>query len=140
MIQDAGARPRLDSVKPAVAPGPSGHGHYPPGDGGTPLSLKDAQAPSFARPRPSVSFPLGQTVITPNAAASVEHADVLSALRRHASGDWGELGEEDRAANDRALVEGARLLSAYRARNGTRFWIITEADRSVTTILLPEDY
>lgn len=140
MIQDAGARPRLDPVKPGFALGQSGHGHYPPGGDGTPLSLNDATPPSFARQRPSVSFPLGQTVITPNAAASVEHADVLAALRRHASGDWGELGEEDRAANDRALVEGTRLLSAYRARNGTRFWIITEADRSVTTILLPEDY
>ena len=140
MIQDAGARPRLDSLKPAVAPGPSEHRDYPPCDARTPLSLKDAQPPAFARPRPSVSFPLGQTVITPNAAASVEHADVLSALRRHASGDWGELGEEDRAANDRALVEGTRLLSAYRSSKGIRFWIITEADRSVTTILLPEDY
>ncbi|MCC6233321.1 MAG: hypothetical protein IT580_11800 [Verrucomicrobiales bacterium] len=102
--------------------------------------MKDAQPPGFTRPRPSVSFPLGQTVITPNAAASVEHADVLAALRRHASGDWGELGEEDRAANDRALVEGTRLLSAFSSSSGTRFWIITEADRSVTTILLPEDY
>lgn len=140
MIQDTSARPRLDPVKPAATPSAQGQGQYPPGIAGSPLSLNDAQPPGFTWPRPSVSFPLGQTVITPNAAASVEHADVLAALRRHASGDWGELGEEDRAANDRALVEGTRLLSAYRAKNGTRFWIITEADRSVTTILLPEDY
>ncbi len=139
MIRCAGARSPLDSVPPDVVPQALGPAQYPPG-AGTPLSLNDAKPPSFARHRPSVSFPLGQTVITPNAAASVEHADVLAALRRHASGDWGELGEEDRAANDRALVEGTRLLSAYRARSGTRFWIITEADRSVTTILLPEDY
>jgi hypothetical protein len=117
-----------------------GTAQYPPGGDGAPLCLNDAKPPSFARHRPAVSFPLGQTVITPNAAASVEHDDVLAALRRHASGDWGELGAEDRAANDRALVEGTRLLSAYRSRSGIRFWIITEADRSVTTILLPEDY
>jgi hypothetical protein len=52
----------------------------------------------------------------------------------------GDVDEHDRQANDRALIEGTRLLSVYQAVNGTKFWIITEADRSVTTILLPEDY
>ena len=59
---------------------------------------------------------------------------------QHQSGAWGELDAEDRQTNDQALVEGMRILSAYVAANGTKFWIITEADRSVTTVLLPEDY
>jgi hypothetical protein len=66
--------------------------------------------------------------------------EVLLAVARHARGDWGEVPPEDQVANERALARRCRLLSAYRARDGTRFWIITEADRSVTTILLPEDY
>ena len=56
------------------------------------------------------------------------------------TGDWGELDEEDKTANDEALKTGERLLSAYKSATGTKFWIITEADRSVTTILMPEDY
>ena len=85
-------------------------------------------------------FPLGQLVITRNAAERLTDDDVQSALRRHAVGDWGELDKEDRQENDRSLAEGDRILSAYVAQESTRFWIITEADRSVTTILLPEDY
>lgn len=56
------------------------------------------------------------------------------------TGDWGDLCEEDRQANEDALNRDLRLLSSYSDRNGTKFWIITEADRSLTTILLPEDY
>ena len=85
-------------------------------------------------------FPLGRVVITPNAMQHVPSADVLAALRRHAQGDWGEVEEQDRRENELSLKEGFRLLSAYRASNGTKFWVISEADRSVTTILLPEDY
>lgn len=85
-------------------------------------------------------FPLGQIVITANAQQVVFPDDARAALRRHASGDWGEVGEEDRASNDEALREGERLLSAYRTDSGIKFWIITEWDRSATTILLPEDY
>jgi hypothetical protein len=66
--------------------------------------------------------------------------DTRNALNRHKSGDWGGLEEEDRQANDRALVEGTRILSAYHTGTGLKFWIVTEADRSVTTVLLPEDY
>jgi hypothetical protein len=62
------------------------------------------------------------------------------ALQRHVTGDWGELCPEDIEANEQALLNGARLLSAYRSAKGVKFWIITEWDRSVTTILLPEDY
>ena len=61
-------------------------------------------------------------------------------MARHAAGDWGDLAEEDRRTNDIAIAEGTRLLSAYRLDTGTKIWIITEADRSSTCILLPEEY
>ncbi len=93
-----------------------------------------------APPNPAAKFQLGQLVATPNALNHLTHEDILDALKRHQAGDWGELCAEDCQANDQALVEGTRLLSAYLAANGTKFWIITEADRSVTTVLLPEDY
>ena len=86
------------------------------------------------------SFPLGQTVMTANALGRVHPADVCAAIRRHASGDWGDLCQEDKEENELSLQQGFRLLSAYRDRNGTKFWVITESDRSVTTVLLPEDY
>lgn len=85
-------------------------------------------------------IPLGQTVATPAALGVLSQTDIVAALRRHAAGDWGEVDDEDRAANDHAVKSGERLLSVYRAANGTTFWVITEADRSVTTLLLPEDY
>jgi hypothetical protein len=85
-------------------------------------------------------FPLGQVVITSNAQQAIPPAEVNAALARHAGGDWGELCEEDRQLNEHSLDEGGRLLSAYADTDGTRFWIITECDRSVTTVLLPEDY
>jgi hypothetical protein len=88
----------------------------------------------------SKSFPLGQTVITAHARTTLHPEDVYIALRRHASSDWGEVCAADKAENDLSLKEGFRLLSAYHDRNGTKFWIITEADRSATTVLLPEDY
>jgi hypothetical protein len=88
----------------------------------------------------TLPFALGQTVITGNAAEQLDPSDVYAALRRHATGDWGEVDAEDEAQNERSLKEGFRLLSAYTDRNGVKFWIITEADRSATTVLLPEDY
>ncbi len=84
--------------------------------------------------------PLGQTVATPAALQVLTQPEIVAALRRHAAGDWGDVDAHDRAANDDALRSGERLLSAYRSANGTAFWVITEADRSVTTVLLPEDY
>jgi hypothetical protein len=83
--------------------------------------------------------PLGELVITANASVRLSTEEVLAAVRRHASGDWGDLCPEDAMANNEALHQGGRLLSAY-GDGQYRFWIITEADRSVTTILLPEDY
>jgi hypothetical protein len=85
-------------------------------------------------------FPLGRTYITATAHRALSAPDVLLALRRHARGDWGELPPEDWQANELALVEGSRLFSTYRDERGIWFWIITEADRSATTVLLPEDY
>lgn len=85
-------------------------------------------------------FSLGQTVITRNAADKLNPADVVTGMERHVSGEWGELCPEDIAQNERALQREGRLVSVYRDDNGTRFYIITEADRSVTTVLLPEDY
>lgn len=84
-------------------------------------------------------FPLGDTVITANAHARLDPVDVAQALARHARGDWGNLCPEDVELNIEALDHGDRLLSAYQSA-GETFWIITEADRSVTTVLLPEDY
>jgi hypothetical protein len=87
----------------------------------------------------AAKFPLGQIVITANANAQLNSQAVNEALIRHASGDWGEVCEADRRENELSLKEGFRLLSVYRAGE-KKFWIITEADRSVTTVLMPEDY
>jgi hypothetical protein len=84
-------------------------------------------------------FPLGQVAITANASVRLSTEEVFTALTRHVSGDWGDLCPEDTLANDTALDQGGRLFSAY-GNGHHRFWIITEADRSVTTVLLPEDY
>ena len=85
-------------------------------------------------------FPLGQTVITPGALGELDPSDVQTAMNRHAAGDWGDLDEDDRKENEFALTKYLRLFSVYRDRRGTKFWIITEADRSATTILLPDEY
>jgi len=85
-------------------------------------------------------FPIGELVITRNAADTLDHRCWLNGLRRHMNGDWGEVCEEDRGLNDEALKNQERLLSVYRDRNGEKYWIITEWDRSLTTILLPDDY
>lgn len=101
------------------------------------ISLADeAQRP------PAGLFPLGQVVMTPGVAAL--GIDPTPYIARHAAGDWGELDSFDRRQNDIALKEGLRLLSAYNVAAGdgetTRLWVITEWDRSVTTVLLPEEY
>ena len=85
---------------------------------------------------------LGGTYATPGALAALEEAQQSAAefLRRHEAGDWGEVGPEDWAENELSVREGFRILSAYRLSTGVKIWIITEADRSVTTILLPEEY
>ena len=85
-------------------------------------------------------FPLGRLVITPAALEVLNSDDIAKSLLLHSLCSWGDLDPEDLQANEEALKNGGRLLSAYTDRNKRRFWIITEADRSVTTILLPEDY
>ena len=89
---------------------------------------------------PKAKFPLGQTVATPNALNRIPNEEILSAMSRHVQGDWGTLDAEDREANEHALQTGGRLFSQYHSIQNIKFWIITEADRSVTTVLLPEDY
>jgi hypothetical protein len=84
-------------------------------------------------------FPPGHVVITSNALGRLDPDAVQQALKRHLAGDWGELDEHDRQENELSLKRGFRLLSAYDDR-GVKFWVITEADRSATTVLLPEDY
>jgi hypothetical protein len=88
----------------------------------------------------ATKFPLGRLVITPAAMEVLDPQDVTAAVRRHVSGDWGDVDEDDRRENELSLEQGLRLLSAYTGQRGTRFWVITEADRSATTVLLPEDY
>ena len=89
---------------------------------------------------PIALFRLGRVLATGNALERLTPEEILWGIRRHQAGDWGELTEPDWQANDRALTEGARLLSVYRAANGTRFYLVTESDRRTTTALLPEDY
>ena len=84
-------------------------------------------------------FSSGRIFITPNAAQNLSSVDVTTALRRHLHGDWGDLASSNREENERRLFQG-RLVSAYRSGKGQRFWVTTEADRSSTTILLPEDW
>lgn len=90
----------------------------------------------------STGFELGNIYITPGAidalVESNQHAQEF--LQRHQRGDWGELDEHDRQENELSIREGFRILSAYRTAKAVRLWIITEADRSSTTILLPEEY
>ena len=88
------------------------------------------------------AFELGQIVATPGALAALKKAGQQPGelLTRHINRDWGELDEDDRKENEYSLEHGFRLLSAYKTNAGDRVWIITEADRSVTTLLLPEEY
>ena len=82
----------------------------------------------------------GTIVATAGALDVIPKASICSGIARHLTGDWGDICEEDRKLNDQALRDGTRLLSAYHTPEGIKFWIITEADRSATTVLLPEEY
>lgn len=86
------------------------------------------------------TFRLGLVCATPGVIEEISVIDQMTALQRHARGDWGELGSEDWAENELSLKEGFRLFSVYHSAQGVKFWIITEADRSATTILLPSEY
>jgi hypothetical protein len=87
-------------------------------------------------------FSLGRIVATPGVLQAMEKAGSSAGefLGRHAVGDWGDLCDEDKTANDEALADDLRILSAYKLKDGTKIWVITECDRSVTTVLLPSEY
>jgi len=87
-------------------------------------------------------FELGQVVATPGALACLEKFGVgaIELLRRHQSGDWGVLTDDDKKANAQSVERGLRILSNYPLQGEGRIWVITEADRSVTTLLLPDEY
>ncbi len=88
------------------------------------------------------AFKLGQVLATPGALAALQQAgqEPGDFLRRHVACDWGDLSAEDQKGNDYSLEHGFRLLSSYRTNAGDMLWIITESDRSATTLLLPEEY
>jgi hypothetical protein len=85
-------------------------------------------------------FTLGELIATPGARARIPWGEIQSAFQKHARGDWGELDLEGRQQNELALERGSTLVSIFCASNGTKFYVITEGDRSVTTVLLPEEY
>lgn len=85
-------------------------------------------------------FRLGKLVATPAVLAAVPSSVIDLCLARHLSGDWGDMSDTDKQTNEQALKDGNRLFSAYQVRADTRIWIITEADRSATTVLFPEEY
>jgi hypothetical protein len=89
---------------------------------------------------PIAKFRLGKIVSTPNALDRLTQEDILLGIQRHQAGDWGDVDEHDRTKNELSLKQGFRLWSVYHAANGVKFWLITEANRRVTTVLLPEDY
>ena len=90
----------------------------------------------------SAKFSLGSVVATPGALAAIREAGQSPAdfLARHARSDWGDLDEHDHQANATALSDGSRLLSSYKTLKGEAIWVITEADRSSTCLLLPSEY
>lgn len=87
-------------------------------------------------------FPLGQVVATPGALKALTRSGQtpLDFLSRHVRGDWGIVCEEDAEANEQSLKDGSRILSAYRTSLNEKLWVITEADRSSSVLLLPEEY
>jgi hypothetical protein len=96
--------------------------------------------PTSVNPDLISKFWLGKFGMTDEASRALDTVDVLIALRRHHNGDWGNVCAEDREANETALQLGGRLFSVYHDRKDVKFWIITEADRNTTTVLLPTDY
>lgn len=103
-------------------------------DNNTPMGLIIAIIRSISR------FPLGDVAITNGVPEAVDADEAMLGLARHAIGDWGDVSEEDRLENQHGLDHGLRLMSVYTTSTGATFWIITEWDRSVTTILMPDEY
>lgn len=91
----------------------------------------------------SIKFPLGKIVATRDALSAIQHDDavIMQLLLRHQSGDWGIVHDEDRLTNDKAVLTGARIISSYHLQPSNQLlWVITEADRSTTTLILPDEY
>lgn len=119
---------------------PTGTNAWMPASPSAPCAERGAaQGEERTAGKPKV--PLGSVYVTPGIVETFDEdfTEVLAALRRHETGDWGAVCEEDAADNDSALTCGERILSAYETEHGT-IWIITEADRSATTVLLPAEY
>ncbi|MGH9760275.1 MAG: hypothetical protein ACREAC_05455 [Blastocatellia bacterium] len=106
------------------------------------ISVRDYERATLRLPDEGALFPLGQTVMTPGAQSALEESgqSPTSFLRRHQAGDWGELDHEDSQENCFSLGRGLRLLSVYRTASGEKLYVITEADRSCSTILLTTEY
>lgn len=104
--------------------------------------LEDQSEAAGGDPFAECKFSLGRLLMTPGAQAAFLAAgqSPLSFLLRHSQGDWGDVDAADKRANDRDLRDGGRLLSSYHLQDGTKLWLITEADRSSSTFLLPEEY
>lgn len=104
----------------------------------TPTKKKKDQG--LAKPLFINKFPLGRLVSTQGALDALEEEELHKLVQRHAACDWGECCDHDRQANEDALKSGARIFSAYRSRRGEKIWVITEADRRSTCVLLPSEY
>jgi hypothetical protein len=111
-------------------------------DGSTNLAMTydGSEVREMASERVITRFPLGQILMTPGAMEALSASDIRSGLARHGQLDWGDVGMEDWRANDQAVEQSLRILSVYHSSEGTKYWIITEADRSATTLLLPDEY
>jgi hypothetical protein len=87
-----------------------------------------------------IRFQSGTVVATVGATMIADNHAILELLRRHLSGDWGELSEEDKKANEHAVKHGDRILSSYKTESGEKLWVLTEADRSSTCVMTPGEY
>ena len=112
---------------------------------GVPYPVEEKRRSQVSSKSTDTRIPLGQLLMTrgvnDRVADDTEFAKfVTESLKRHAKGDWGDMGQEDKQENDFSLKKGFRLLSAYERNDLPKIWIITEADRSVTTVLFPDEY
>jgi hypothetical protein len=89
---------------------------------------------------PSPRFSLGEIILTEGASSKLSQTEIESGLHRHATGDWGEIDAECRQQNNKRVEIGGTLASIYKTAAGVKFYIITESERTATTILLPEEY
>lgn len=104
--------------------------------------IRQPEPPTPPEDKPKPLFALGQIVATPGAldALQATEREAIGLIARHVTGDWGDLSEEDQKENELSVQQGFRILSAYELSSGVKVWVITEADRSATTILLPSEY